>query len=191
MMAHTRFLSTFFGCLVALLVGCAGEEDSNSAGNTGAAFLASEFTGGVFQLSVLSVDDSCLDGSLQLLFMPDGNLQPYQLANPTEFPAASELPSPFVVRLEAPFSTLPMELTGVDGNRLFVAEAQQNDVMLGVAGTGECTADMTFFVSLTVSSDDELALATSVILEGFDHPDCPAVQSTPCEVVLDMRGARQ
>jgi hypothetical protein len=84
-----------------------------------------------------------------------------------------------------------MELIGAEGNTLSVADARQESVVLGVPGAGECSANMDFYVSITTNSNDELALATTVVLDGFDHPDCPAVQSKPCEVFLDMRGNRR
>ena len=191
-MSFPRILSValLVSPIVLVVGGCEEASVEAETAANGQSFAAVDFTGGMFQLSVLSVDDGCLDGSLQLMFMPDGNLEPYSLAFPTEFPSAVALPSSFRVQLKEPFSTLEMELVGVQGDMLEVAEATQANVLLGVPGSGACSADLGFLADITVSSNDTLLLRTRVTLDGFLHPDCPTVQETPCEVILEMRGDR-
>ena len=175
-------LVTSFGC---------ADDTAGMLEPQGAPFDARDFSAGEFQLSVENVEDGCLDGTLQLLFMPDGTAAPYALQNTTLFPSGSELPNTVTVQLESPFSNLSMEMSLGADNTFEVKAGRQENLLLGLAGTGECKASLDFDATITVLDANTLSLETAVQLEGFSHPDCPAVQQNPCQVLLRMRGTRQ
>ena len=185
-------------CLLTLLVlsivACSETTPSSPVG-AGSDTVApvTDFLGGEFQLAVSRVDDGCLDGGLALVFMPEGTGSPYALKHPTVFPALSELPTQVTMRLDAPFSdmTLPMAAGGV--GRITVRGASQKGVLLGIAGTADCRADMVIDADVTVRAADRLDLSVTVVLDGLRSPQdlCPTMQSVPCTVHLEMSGQRR
>ena len=61
---------------------------------------------------------------------------------------------------------------------------------LGLAGTGDCTVDMDFEAEIEIVGETKIRMNTTVTLGGFDSVEerCPAVDSLPCRVRLDVRG---
>jgi hypothetical protein len=172
-------------CVV--LLSCGGGDDSETVGSDTAIDFV--FEGGDFQLFVKKVHDGCLDGSLDLLFMPAGTAQPYALSSRTWIPAASQLPESYEIKLQAPFSDLPVTMESDGEYAMKIADAQLPQVELGLPG-GPCTADMSFSAVLALTSAGTIDMDTSVILSNFNSADelCPNLASDPCTVGLEMYG---
>ena len=65
-----------------------------------------DFATGDFAISTNVVDDQCLDGGLNLLFMPNGTDTPWAWPFPVTLYAESALPSDYMIQLREPFGQL-------------------------------------------------------------------------------------
>ena len=126
-----------------------------------------------------------------LLFMPEGNKSPYALKNKTTFPPIGQLPTTINIKLEAPFTSVVVNLTADGGYSMSVKDAELPNIDLQLP-SGECNADLTFNATFSVLSQTEMTAVTTVSLKNFSSPTdlCPEVQSDPCQVVLNMTGKR-
>jgi len=184
-------------CVAVLVLGAAGCSDSDDGGGEGEG--EAEFTAGTFQLTTHAVDDGCMDGGLQILFMPGGTDQPYDLANATEFPAYAELPQQYTVALQEPFSELDVTLTAAGDKHMVVTDAPQTGVLVDADNYGDCTSDMLIDVDITIVDSDNLnATATIEVFNVASAADqlCPATLLAAgsgdkrCTVTLTMTGLR-
>lgn len=151
---------------------------------------ATEFAGGDFQLYVRGVTDGCLDGGLQALFMPDGNDQPYALQNVSLIPALADLPQTYVFKLEAPFEGMDITARAALEGNVELVDGKQDDLLLSLAGSDDCTADMTLNGLVRPQPDGTVVLAVTVVVDDLKSPTetCPVLDAVPCQVELDMTG---
>jgi len=165
-----------------LFLGCGGSSSEAPGDN----FV---FSGGEFQLYVKQVSDGCLDGGLDLLFMPSGLQSPYALSKRTWIPAFEDLPQSYEIELKAPFNNMPITMQAMGATGMEVVDAVQSQVELGLPG-GACSADMSFSATLTVTSETTIVMETTVVLSNFQSEGelCPNLVSDPCEVGLSMDG---
>ncbi len=189
-------LHLLLAAFAALLLPLAGCDDSDGGAEGEGEF---EFAAGTFQLSTLAVDDGCMDGGLQILFMPNGNDQAYDLAYPTEFPALSDLPKSYTIRLQEPFSDLQVTLQKSGERGMSVQDAPQTAVLVDADNYGDCVADMAIDVDITVVDANNLnATAAIEIFEVGSAADqlCPQLLldngagGKRCTVTLTMTGRR-
>jgi hypothetical protein len=177
--------------LALMVAACSGSKDEGKTGQE-ADTSANNFVfeGGEFQLEVQEVTDACLDGSLNLLFMPNGSDKPYALQNRTYIPATAELPKTYVMALAAPFTNMSITVETAGDYAMKVRDAKQSQVELGLP-SGQCTANLNFDADFTLISATEVTMAVTVTLSDFASADnlCPVVDSDPCSVTLDMSGA--
>lgn len=178
------------------VLACGGGDDSpvdSTAADAGFAGPApvTSFVGGDFQLRVNSVLDTCLDGGLALVFMPDGNREPYALQNPTYLPGLSELPHTYTMKLQAPFDDMQLTMEARPGG-MGATGAGQSDVLLSLPGSDDCKADMVFDAAVTLETPDLVELTTTVAVSAFVSPTetCPSIERVPCTVTLSMTGTR-
>lgn len=175
-----------------MFVGLAGCGDNSSTVIAGTSDpLPADFAGGVFQLHVQDVDDRCLDGALEVLFMPGGGDGDYALINQTFIPGAADLPNSYVLKLEAPFNDMSITMEASPSGMEFT-DAVQSDVRLSVPGTDDCTADITFVGAVRIDSADAIGLTVTATLSDLQSPTetCPVLQTQPCDATLSLRGAR-
>lgn len=151
-----------------------------------------DFAGGEFQLAVRNVDDACLDGGLDLLFMPEGTATPYDLQNPTYIAGWSELPKTYTMKLQAPFSDMEITMVSDGGTGMKIVDAMQQGVVLAVPGSDDCSAEIRFDAELRVLTASSIEVDTRATLSGLTSPtdSCPVLESDPCTVALDMIGTR-
>lgn len=191
-----RLLGPLLTTAALLALGC-GDADSTAApgqtdASTGSDFDPATFTGGDFQLTVVKVDDGCLDGGMDLLFMPEGTAQPYDLANVTYMPGKSQLPHTYQMKLQAPFEDMTMTMTDAGGAQMQVREAVQEAVLLSLPGSSDCTATMTIDADVILLTPDSLTLMATATISALTSPTqtCPPLTSEPCAVSMNMTGAR-
>ncbi len=167
--------------------------DTTALADTTVAFDPTTFASGEFQLSVVSVDDTCLDGSLDLVFMPTGKAAPYPLKNRTLIPALSELPKTYAMKLAAPFSDMTITMVSVQGKpaHMAVQDAVQKNVALGLPGSKDCVGDLRISAEVAITSKDAVTLSVTATLDALRSATdtCP-VAKLPCAVKLTMTGAR-
>lgn len=180
--------------LCSLLCACSSTETTTSALTEAdaAANGPIDFQGGDFQLYVQAVEDGCLDGGLQLLFMPDGADHDYALKNKTFLPGFAELPKTYVMKLAAPFTDMGITMSSAGTNAMKVSDGLQKGVLLGVPGSDDCRADMDIGANVTVEGPNAVRLSATVTLDHFQSPSdtCPKMDAVPCTVALTMRGER-
>lgn len=151
---------------------------------------AEDFTGGDFQITTTAVDDGCYDGAINTVFLPDGDDSTNDWANPTYLPGWDELPATYTIALQDPFSD--MEVTMVDGGaqNLVVDGASQTAVELDADQYPGCTADMSIYVDITVVSAGEISATATLTTSNTQGDTCPTITSDPCDITLDLVGAR-
>jgi hypothetical protein len=182
---------------VAAIAIAACSSDDDDGGTTGGTTAGTTtggdpaFTGGLFQLTTHAVDDTCLDGALDLLFMPNGADAPYDLLAKTELPASDALPASYPIELQAPFSKMDVTVVA-DGENMKIVDAAQAAVKVDEAAYGDCESDMTISANITVVDDDTVDVNATVTIGSFTSAadsQCPQA-TTPCTVTLTMKGAR-
>ncbi len=179
--------------LVCILTGCGDDPTSEPYGPSGTdgTGAVTNFAGGEFQLRVDAVVDTCLDGGLSLVFMPDGEETPYTLQYPTYLPGYDELPSTYTMKLAVPFQDMQLTMER-QGAGMAASDAPQSDVLLSLPGSADCRADMLIGAVVTVASAESVTLEAAVEMIAFSSPTdtCPAVDAVPCQVTLSMTGER-
>ena len=166
------------------LLAC-GKDTSGDSG----AFELQDFSGGLFQISTLAVEDGCMDGAFDLIFMPEGAETPSDWTTSTEFPAYDALPSTYEISLQEPFSSMEVTLSEGD-NGLTVGDANQSGVELDADAWPGCMVDMGITAELMVHTDDHLMGSAVLTTSSFDEESCPAVSSEPCQIILDLSAQR-
>lgn len=168
-----------------------GESTSVAAASSGDDAITTapgEVAGGVYQLSVVTAQDGCLEGALELVFKPNGGAEPYALQNQTTLPGGDALPASGVIELEAPFSAMPVTWEAGDAGALVIHGGAIDDVLLGLASSPDCTADLVIDVDVTPSAAG-VDVAANVTLSGVTSPTdtCPVIPNG-CLVSLELVG---
>ena len=154
--------------------------------------IVTDFPAGVFQLTTLGIQDGCLDGGPELLFMPLGAHEPYDLAHTTEFYAHADLPKTYTIMLQAPFSAMQVTVERDGPSKMKVEDAVQTDVIVDVQQYADCNADAILDADILIVDRDRLSLTVGLRISGWRSTGdtCPNVAADPCRVVLDMSGVR-
>lgn len=146
------------------------------------------FASGDFDFQTIDVDDGCLDGAFDTLFMPEGTANDF--GAPIYIPAVDELPSTYTIDLASPFGTMEVEVTG-DGETRTIRGAQTTDVEYDDANHPGCLIDASVDVDLVIDDGDNVHGTATMELGSFDESTCPVVTNTAgCTVVATIRGTR-
>lgn len=162
--------------MMLLMLACAGPTGPLQAGD--------------YELRTVAMQDDCLDGALEALFMPGGPDTPQVFEYPVSVPDVADLPAQISVDLREPFVGMPVDVSA-DDDGVLQGTGSMTDVLLDQALYGDCTARMDVAVELipetptTATGHAELGLAD---LQGDDQ-GCPAVPEG-CTVWLDLRARR-
>jgi len=146
-----------------------------------------DWVGGDFQFFTLAAEDACLDGALEVLFMPEGPAAPHEHAYPTYLPSFDELPHSYEISLREPFVNLPITVTSEDGVTL-VGDGVIDDVALGSVAYGDCVVTMTAHIEMVPASADQ-AYGTAwmdISDPRGDDERCPVYEADPCRVTLTL-----
>ena len=170
---------------VIIVAACGG--DGSETDDTGP--LA--FETGPFWVTTTGIDDRCLDGGLHLLFMPAGPDEPWDWTYPITVFAPDELPQTHEIRLREPFGEMTVDVRA-NGDRGQQMVAQENQgVLLDEAQFGQCVADMSAEVTLTLVSRDRVhGTARIELTDPRGDPRCPTDLPSHCEVILTFEGRR-
>ena len=171
---------------MSLAFGCAADE---AAATSDTSTAAATFAEGNFQLTTHVVSDKCVDGGLDLVFMPNGVDKPYDLTNLTQLPASSGLPKTYDIELQAPFQKLNVTVAA-DGANMKIEDAAQTGIKVDEAQWPNCVADMTVDAAITVIDNDNVTVNAKVTVNNWTGSDCPTADNG-CVVTLDMKGVRK
>lgn len=149
------------------------------------------FASGDFTIFTNLVDDRCLDGGLNPLFMPLGDVEPWQWPLPVAVYAPSELPRTYDISLREPFNQMTVRVTQLDATtQQFVSEPNPR-VELGPDRFGECVVELDGVVNITLLDSNTLeGIAALQMRNPRGDERCPADMPSTCEVVLSFDGTR-
>jgi len=157
----------------ALSSGCSDEEGDGA------------FATGSFWVQTRSVDDRCLDGGLNLLFMPRGTAEPWPWPFPIEVHQPAELPRTYPIRLREPFGEMIATAAAVDDHSQRWTFDKNVGVLLGEEQFGQCVVDMVATADVTIRTNDLVdGQALLGMLEPRGDERCPADMPASCDVTL-------
>lgn len=148
---------------------------------------ANELKSGDYQFYTVDMEDACLDGALEALFMPQGRTTPQAFEYPVYVPSLDELPASYEISLREPFVGMPITVRKA-GRSLEFEGGVMDEVLLNENLYGDCAATMVVDSTITPSTKTTgTGLATVEIsdLRG-DEGRCPAPDADPCTVTLEL-----
>ncbi|MFU8804551.1 MAG: hypothetical protein ACNA8W_12130 [Bradymonadaceae bacterium] len=149
------------------------------------------FPSGDFIISTHFVDDRCLDGGLNLLFMPRGEDEPWEWPFPVQVQAPEELPKTYMISLREPFHEMTVTATQVHSDeQQFVAQTNPS-VKLGPDRFGECVVALDGVVNLKLVDTDRVeGIAALQMRDPRGDDRCPVDMPPTCDVILSFDGTR-
>lgn len=143
---------------------------------------------GDHQFYTVAMTDSCLDGALETLFMPQGPAEEHAFAYPIYLPGYDELPATYAIDLREPFVGMDVELDSSDGLTLELRGSVMESVLLGNA-YGDCTVTMRVDADLMPTAQGRLDGTAWISISDAEGSEelCPVFSANPCEVVLSLR----
>jgi hypothetical protein len=146
-----------------------------------------ELPGGRYRFYTVAVEDGCLDGALEALFMPEGPSERHSFEYLVYLPGQDELPATYEVDFRDPFVGMEVTVTEGEGGTLLMEGGVMESVTLG-SRYGDCTATMIVDAALVpVGPEDAEGIARISVgdLRSSDS-SCPVLSSDPCDVNLDI-----
>jgi len=170
---------------VALLTGTLSCTTTEGAGDEG------PFESGDFWVQTRSVDDRCLDGGLNLLFMPKGTAEPWPWPFPIAVHRPEELPLTYGIRLREPFGEMTATAAASGDNTQHWTFEKNVGVLLGPDQFGQCVVDMVAAADMSVRTNDLIDGHASLgMLDPRGDERCPVDLPASCEVTLVFVGER-
>jgi len=184
------------GLAIALATtGCKGDQSDDDDDVTGGDDDVSQenpadYTGGDFLITTMAVEDGCLDGALEVLFMPDGPATPNAWEYPTYLPPFDEMPKSYAIDLREPFMGIEITVEDAGNYQMRVDDAVMEEVLLGEDRYGDCAVTMTCDVDMTVLGRRHVEGTTAIALSDprGDDGRCPVFDQLPCTMTLTLTG---
>ncbi len=148
---------------------------------------SSGIAGGEYQFFTVAADDSCLDGALEAIFMPEGPATAHPFEFPVFLPAADATPSTYDVSFREPFVGMTVTVDS-SGENLVISNSVIDAVRLDTDRYGDCDvtisidADITPAGANTAMGEAILSLSNA---RGSENR-CPAFDADPCQVTLTL-----
>lgn len=182
-------------CGLALMLGCPSSDDDDDDDDSGAPpgdddTGGSAFEAGQFAFATYAVDDGCLNGAAEAIYMPQGPAVPEAWDDPLEIPSFDSLPSTYTIQLPDPIGALEITLEQGQGDQFVLQQAELIDMLFDEATYPDCIVDATVSATLNVQSDDHITGSVTLTNTNYEGATCPAVVSDPCDVMLDVQGDR-
>ena len=171
-----------------VLIGCATDDDDDTAMPDDD--VAGDFEAGQFAFATHAVDDGCLNGAAEAIYMPEGPAVPEDWESAIELPSFDQLPSSYTIDLPAPIG--PLQITLEDGadDQFVMQAAVLEDMLFDEIAYPDCVVDATVTATLNVQTNDHVTGSVSLTNTDYEGTSCPQVQSDPCDVVLDVQADR-
>lgn len=164
-----------------------GDKESDTGSDTDTTDAG--FEGGTFQFTNQAVDDQCLDGGFNVLFLPDGSPNDWQ--NTIELPSEADLPSTYTIQLQAPFSSMEVTVSSGGDGVLVIEEATQEGVLFDEDSYADCIVDLSIQADINITDADNVSGVANLAVVSYSGDTCPEFQASPCDIILDFTGARQ
>ncbi len=179
-------LQTIIGTGAALLLAVACNDGDDTLVEAERVSLE-QLRGGDYQMFTTAVDDGCLDGALEALFMPEGRAEPHPFEYPVYIPSLDELPASYSVDFREPFVGMDVTVTQLDDTTLQVEGSVMEAVALEGA-TGDCVADMVANAEFWAVSSGEVEGTAAIQVNDPRGSEglCPVFEEDPCSVLLDL-----
>lgn len=147
-----------------------------------------DIVAGEYQFFTLAVEDGCLDGAMEALFMPGGRDVPHPFEYAIRVPAWDETPVSYDVDFREPFVGMPVTVESTEDG-LAIRGSVMEAVLLDEQRYGDCV--------VTMSVDADLWPVAEGVLAGEGRIDvsdprgaegrCPVLDADPCGVQLAIR----
>ncbi len=149
------------------------------------------FDEGEFQIFTLLVDDQCLDGGLNPLFMPQGTEEPWAWPHLIRVYPPSALPQTYDLTLRPPFHEMSVTAERVSSTEQQLTVHPNPSVLIGPEQFGDCAVELSGTVHVDLTGSDQIEGVASLNLSdpGGDER-CPADMPTSCAVLLSFEGTR-
>lgn len=159
------------------------------AGCSGNQAVPKDIEAGDYQFFTRAVEDTCLDGALEALFMPAGPDTPHAFEYPVYVPAVDETPLSYNVDFREPFVGMPVTVEATDLG-LAIRGSVMDAVLLNEGQYGDCVATMSVDADLWPADDLAGEATIDVSNPRGDDGRCPVFEADPCEVFLDLSAER-
>ena len=171
---------------------CSGEKDDSPSGSADVDTDVSDWTGGQFQFKTVGVEDNCLGGAFEVLFMPEGPAEPHDFEYLIYIPEYADLPELYTIDLRDPFVEMPVSVDAPDGTTYQIRGALMDAVELGSQAYGDCVATMTVDADIVPMSKDTAEGTASISISDPRGADgrCPVFDDEPCTVALSLEARR-
>lgn len=149
------------------------------------------FATGEFTVRTLVVDDQCLDGGLNLLFMPNGTDTPWEWPHSVTLLAEDELPRAYDITLRPPFGQMRVDAQDAGVNLQLLQGRTNEAVTLGEAQFGACVADMAARVQVQLDAPDAASGVAEITMSNPRGDDrCPVEMPAECTLLLSFDATR-
>ena len=180
-----------------VLLGCpAGDDDDDvsdddvSDDDASDDDVAGGFEAGQFAFATHAVDDGCLNGAAEAIYMPQGPAVPEEWDSAIEIPSFDQLPATYTIDLPDPIGPLEITLEDGAGDQFVMQPAVLEDMLFDETIYPDCIVDATVAATLNVQTNDHITGSVTLTNTNYEGASCPNVQSDPCDVVLDVQADR-
>jgi len=170
-----------------VLIGCPAADDDDDVADDDT---AGGFEAGQFAFATHAVDDGCLNGAAEAIYMPQGPAVPEDWDSAIELPSFDLLPSTYTIDLPDPIGSLEITLEAGTGDQFVMQEAVLEDMLFDETSYPDCIVDAAVAATLNVQTDDHVTGTVSLTNTNYEGTSCPQVQADPCDVVLDVQADR-
>jgi len=171
-------MRTLMATTLMLLTACTGDS----------AFAPEDFETGLFNMTTTGVDDGCADGAFDVIFLPDGVSNGWD--EPTELPSFADLPVTYDLTVPAPYNSVTVTAEDGGGQITFTAESQ-TAIDVDVDTYPDCVSDVDAGGAFTIVDADNVQGSITLTTSNYAGADCPVIDTDPCDLTLDLSGARQ
>ncbi len=150
------------------------------------------FLGGDYELATISMEDGCLDGALEALFMPQGRDTPQVFEYPIYVPGQNELPMTYEISLREPFVGVEITVDAGESTTLEGSTGVIDEVLLNEALYGDCVSSLQGEVQLVPETEESGTGTAQLTMADFRGSEerCPELDDDPCPVRLDLTLSR-
>lgn len=147
---------------------------------------------GEYQFYTLTVQDACLDGAMEIIFMPNGPASEHLFEYPVFVPHPKNTPDSYDIDLRAPFLGMPVTVETTDFG-LGVRGSVMESVLLNESQYGDCVTTMSVDVDLYAIEEGLMTGDARLDVSNArgDEGRCPSFDADPCQVSLELRAQLQ
>ena len=148
----------------------------------------STFEGGSFQFTSIAVNDQCLDGAFDVLFLPDGNSSDWQY--PIELPSWDDMPQSYSISLQDPFTDMAITANQGPNETISISDGTQTGILFNANAYPDCLVDLGVNAAISLIDGQSVSGIATLTVTNAIGDTCPLFASDPCTVLLDFQGVR-